>query len=127
MALPGRPANSPRSKEEVLRLAKEFLDQYFLSIRRLNSPAHVARWAQVSEEVETGGAYQLTGTELTFGAKLAWRNSVRCIGRIQWSKLQREEKNFRTPVKYAKFWAHLFFWLQSFAVFSLCSSFRYLE
>lgn len=32
--------------------------------------------------------YQLTETELVFGAKLAWRNATRCIGRIQWSKLQ---------------------------------------
>lgn len=34
------------------------------------------------------GTYQLTETELIFGAKLAWRNAARCIGRIQWSKLQ---------------------------------------
>lgn len=34
------------------------------------------------------GTYQLTETELVFGAKLAWRNATRCIGRIQWSKLQ---------------------------------------
>lgn len=26
--------------------------------------------------------------EIAFGAKLAWRNASRCIGRIQWSKLQ---------------------------------------
>jgi len=38
--------------------------------------------------VEETGTYQLTNTELVYGAKLAWRNSVRCIGRIQWSKLQ---------------------------------------
>jgi nitric oxide synthase oxygenase domain/subunit len=34
------------------------------------------------------GTYDLTETELTFGAKLGWRNSARCIGRIQWTKLQ---------------------------------------
>jgi len=55
---------------------------------RLNSPAHASRWEQVQKEVHTNGSYQLTETELVFGAKLAWRNSVRCIGRIQWSKLQ---------------------------------------
>lgn len=36
----------------------------------------------------SSGTYQLTETELVFGAKLAWRNAARCIGRIQWSKLQ---------------------------------------
>ncbi|KOB72118.1 Nitric oxide synthase 2, partial [Operophtera brumata] len=40
------------------------------------------------EEVAKTGTYQLTTTELVFGAKLAWRNASRCIGRIQWSKLQ---------------------------------------
>ncbi|KAG7170858.1 Nitric oxide synthase, salivary gland-like, partial [Homarus americanus] len=34
------------------------------------------------------GTYDLTQTELVYGAKLAWRNAPRCIGRIQWSKLQ---------------------------------------
>jgi hypothetical protein len=56
--------------------------------RRASSPAHTSRWEQVQKEVNTTGTYQLTETELIYGAKLAWRNSVRCIGRIQWSKLQ---------------------------------------
>ncbi|KAI5721247.1 hypothetical protein M8J77_018100 [Diaphorina citri] len=53
-----------------------------------DSPAHLARWEQVQREVAQSGTYDLTETELVFGAKLAWRNSARCIGRIQWSKLQ---------------------------------------
>ncbi|CAB3366830.1 Hypothetical predicted protein [Cloeon dipterum] len=88
MAIPGRSALIPRNKEEVLRLARDFMDQYFASIRRLNSAAHQSRWAQVCKEVDESGTYQLTNTELVYGAKLAWRNSSRCIGRIQWSKLQ---------------------------------------
>lgn len=55
---------------------------------RFNSPAHISRWTHAQKEIETTGTYQLTETELVYGAKLAWRNSVRCIGRIQWSKLQ---------------------------------------
>jgi nitric-oxide synthase len=55
---------------------------------RQNSPAHDARWNQVKESVLKTGTYNLTETELVFGAKLAWRNAARCIGRIQWSKLQ---------------------------------------
>ncbi|XP_011646208.1 nitric oxide synthase, salivary gland [Pogonomyrmex barbatus] len=78
----------PRTKEEILFHAKDFLEQYFTSIRRLNSDAHRARWESVQREVIATGTYQLTETELVFGAKLAWRNAVRCIGRIQWSKLQ---------------------------------------
>lgn len=78
----------PRSKEEILVQAKDFLEQYFSSIRRLNSDAHRSRWECVQKEVVATGTYQLTETELIFGAKLAWRNAARCIGRIQWSKLQ---------------------------------------
>ncbi|XP_053625637.1 nitric oxide synthase-like protein isoform X1 [Plodia interpunctella] len=87
MAIPGR-GDVPRDPEEVLKDAKDFLGQYFASIRRANTPAHEARWLAVQEEVERTGTYQLTTTELVFGAKLAWRNASRCIGRIQWSKLQ---------------------------------------
>nr|CAD7408087.1 unnamed protein product [Timema cristinae] len=60
----------------------------FFNVLRLNSPAHMSRWEQVQKEVKATDTYHLTETELVFGAKLAWRNSVRCIGRIQWSKLQ---------------------------------------
>uniref|UniRef100_A0A8W7PEX2 nitric-oxide synthase (NADPH) n=1 Tax=Anopheles coluzzii TaxID=1518534 RepID=A0A8W7PEX2_ANOCL len=59
---------------------------------QLKSPAHDTRWQQVQKEVEATGSYHLTETELIYGAKLAWRNSSRCIGRIQWSKLQCDQK-----------------------------------
>ncbi|XP_076182998.1 nitric oxide synthase isoform X1 [Ptiloglossa arizonensis] len=87
MQLPTHGTES-RSKEEILVQAKDFLEQYFSSIRRLNSEAHRSRWDCVQKEVLVTGTYQLTETELVFGAKLAWRNAARCIGRIQWSKLQ---------------------------------------
>ncbi|XP_031623820.1 nitric oxide synthase [Contarinia nasturtii] len=77
-----------RKAEVVLEHAKDFLDQYFTSIRRHKSPAHETRLQQVQKDIEATGTYHLTETELIYGAKLAWRNSARCIGRIQWSKLQ---------------------------------------
>ncbi|XP_050526430.1 nitric oxide synthase, salivary gland isoform X2 [Daktulosphaira vitifoliae] len=82
------PNSLVKPKHEVLKLADDFLNQYFASIKRSNSPAHTARWEQVQQEVLSTGTYQLTETELVFGAKLAWRNASRCIGRIQWAKLQ---------------------------------------
>ncbi|XP_043272207.1 nitric oxide synthase, salivary gland [Venturia canescens] len=87
MSLPVHGTES-RTKEEILLHAKEFLEQYFSSIRRVNSDAHRLRWESVQKEVTATGTYQLSETELVFGAKLAWRNAARCIGRIQWSKLQ---------------------------------------
>lgn len=55
---------------------------------RFKSPSHETRLQQVQKDIEATGTYHLTETELIYGAKLAWRNSARCIGRIQWSKLQ---------------------------------------
>lgn len=55
---------------------------------RYNSEQHRLRWEQVCREVNDRGTYDLTQTELVYGAKLGWRNAPRCIGRIQWSKLQ---------------------------------------
>lgn len=46
------------------------------------------RLEEVTKEIETTGTYQLKDTELIYGAKHAWRNAARCVGRIQWSKLQ---------------------------------------
>ncbi|XP_023316908.1 nitric oxide synthase-like [Trichogramma pretiosum] len=77
-----------RKSNEILEHAKDFLNQYFTSIKRVNSESHKSRWKNIEKEVLSTGSYQLTETELIFGAKLAWRNASRCIGRIQWSKLQ---------------------------------------
>lgn len=55
---------------------------------RYGSKAHVDRWEEVTKEIEASGTYQLKDTELIYGAKHAWRNAARCVGRIQWSKLQ---------------------------------------
>ncbi|NP_001161704.1 nitric oxide synthase [Nasonia vitripennis] len=87
MSIPSH-STDVRPKEEVLEHANDFLQQYFSSIKRLDSDAHKSRWDSVRKEISTTGTYQLTETELIFGAKLAWRNASRCIGRIQWSKLQ---------------------------------------
>ncbi|XP_030873568.1 nitric oxide synthase, brain-like [Leptonychotes weddellii] len=77
-----------RTKEQLFPLAKEFIDQYYSSIKRFGSKAHTERLEEVNKEIETNGTYQLKDTELIYGAKHAWRNASRCVGRIQWSKLQ---------------------------------------
>src|ERR1700684_2064520 len=47
-----------------------------------------ARMQQVSSEVEAHGTYRHTPEELTFAARVAWRNSSRCIGRLYWRTLR---------------------------------------
>ncbi|KPM03085.1 nitric oxide synthase-like protein 1, partial [Sarcoptes scabiei] len=77
-----------RSKEQILIEAKQFMEQYYASIKRLHTPSHRERLNEIENEINQTGSYQLRQTELIFGAKLGWRNAPRCIGRIQWSKLQ---------------------------------------
>src|ERR1700728_80013 len=47
-----------------------------------------ARMQQVSSEVKAHGTYRHTPEELTFAARVAWRNSSRCIGRLYWRTLR---------------------------------------
>uniref|UniRef100_A0A8C5WNX6 nitric-oxide synthase (NADPH) n=1 Tax=Laticauda laticaudata TaxID=8630 RepID=A0A8C5WNX6_LATLA len=61
---------------------------FFLWPDRSGSKAHMERLVEVTKEIEITDTYQLRDTELIYGAKHAWRNASRCVGRIQWSKLQ---------------------------------------
>lgn len=77
-----------RSVDEIKKHAIHFFNQYYSSVKRLNSESHQQRIKEVMKELDLKGTYSLKETELIFGTKLAWRNAPRCIGRIQWSKLQ---------------------------------------
>ncbi|CAC5400378.1 NOS1 [Mytilus coruscus] len=77
-----------RPKEELLLQAKDFIQQYYIAIKSNDSIEHKERWTEVKNSIENTGTYHLTLKELIFGAKQAWRNAPRCIGRIQWSNLQ---------------------------------------
>ena len=46
------------------------------------------RLQQVRREIERTGSYRHTPAELAFGARVAWRNSSRCIGRLYWRSLR---------------------------------------
>ncbi|XP_050798408.1 nitric oxide synthase, endothelial isoform X3 [Gopherus flavomarginatus] len=78
----------PPAKEELLPLARDFIHQYYSSIKRADSRVHMQRVQEVEQEIKATGTYQLLEPELIFGAKQAWRNAARCLGRIQWNKLQ---------------------------------------
>ncbi|KAJ2952585.1 hypothetical protein O0L34_g6909 [Tuta absoluta] len=87
MGIPGR-GDVPRTAEETYEEAQLFLKQYFASIKREDSETHRTRLEEIKKELDQTGTYHLKSSELVFGAKLAWRNASRCIGRIQWKKLQ---------------------------------------
>ena len=46
------------------------------------------RLAAVMREIDLTGTYWHTAEELAFGARAAWRNNARCIGRLYWQSLQ---------------------------------------
>ncbi|XP_054027353.1 nitric oxide synthase, endothelial [Dryobates pubescens] len=87
-ALPAPVPEGERAPAELLALARDFVTQYYGSLRRENSPAHAQRLREVEASIAATGTYQLLEPELVFGAKQAWRNAARCVGRIQWNKLQ---------------------------------------
>ncbi|XP_041456933.1 nitric oxide synthase, brain-like isoform X3 [Lytechinus variegatus] len=92
------PREKRRSKDELTVHATDFINQYFTHIKRADTAAHKKRLAAVLDSIEKTGTYQLTETELILGAKTAWRNAPRCIGRIQWTKLQVfDARNASTP------------------------------
>ncbi|XP_006170481.1 nitric oxide synthase, inducible isoform X2 [Tupaia chinensis] len=80
--------DKPTPMEELLPQAIEFVNQYYGSFNEAKIEEHLARVEAVTKEIETTGTYQLTGDELIFATKQAWRNAPRCIGRVQWSNLQ---------------------------------------
>ncbi|KAF7700372.1 hypothetical protein HF521_003330 [Silurus meridionalis] len=80
--------SSPPNTNELLIQAIDFINQYYKSFKTSKIEEHLARVNEVACEIDATGTYQLTGEELAFGAKQAWRNAPRCIGRIQWSNLQ---------------------------------------
>ncbi|HEX8519976.1 MAG TPA: nitric oxide synthase oxygenase [Pseudonocardia sp.] len=78
-----------------------FLDQHHAE----TTPAVplVDRWAQVRREIAATGTYTHTVDELEFGARVAWRNSARCIGRLYWNSLRvRDRRDWRGPAAVAE-------------------------
>ena len=71
--------------DELLTSAERFI-RLFYAENQAGSPD--ARLAEVRFDIETTGTYWHTGAELEFGARVAWRNSSRCIGRRYWNSLR---------------------------------------
>ncbi|WP_210035085.1 nitric oxide synthase oxygenase [Pseudonocardia parietis] len=61
------------------------------------------RLRQVLGEIDRTGTYGHTTHELVFGARIAWRNSARCIGRLYWQSLQvRDLRQLHDPADIAQ-------------------------
>jgi nitric-oxide synthase len=66
--------------------ALEFLD---LLLREdvLTTATHATRVREVQAAIARYGTYNQSPEELVHGAKVAWRNAARCIGRLTWENL----------------------------------------
>ncbi|MEM9991592.1 MAG: nitric oxide synthase oxygenase [Bacteroidota bacterium] len=69
----------------LINEAKAFITQYYDENQKCGLEA---RLAEVHQEIAATGTYTHTYDELSYGSKLAWRNSNRCIGRLFWRTLK---------------------------------------
>ncbi|WP_239062525.1 nitric oxide synthase oxygenase [Streptomyces sp. SID13031] len=72
--------------EPVRAAAEQFLKLFHAENPQAGSIG--PRIAEVGREIDRTGTYWHTTDELTFGARVAWRNNARCIGRLYWHSLQ---------------------------------------
>ncbi|MFD7443704.1 nitric oxide synthase oxygenase [Streptomyces sp. NPDC059909] len=93
-----RRAAARRSRYAQLRHeAEEFLRLHHREEPAPGGPAALAaRIAAVNAEIDATGTYRHTAAELAHGARVAWRNSNRCIGRLYWRSLRvRDRRDVR--------------------------------
>jgi nitric-oxide synthase, bacterial len=87
---PGRPDAGqtsvlPQDGQACLSEAETYLGLFHSEQEMLDDYAR--RLTQVQKEIEITGTYQHTYEELAYGARVAWRNNTRCIGRLHWKSL----------------------------------------
>jgi len=76
--------------------AAQFLEFCYAEIGKGSFLA--ARLEQARGQIARYGTYQHTAEELEFGARVAWRNANRCIGRLYWNSLRiRDRRHVSTP------------------------------
>lgn len=58
--------------------------------------AQLRRLAEVDRSLKRKNTYVHTPEELSFGARVAWRNHARCIGRLYWRSLELRDRRLVT-------------------------------
>jgi nitric-oxide synthase len=70
----------------MLKKAEEFIRTFYWETEK-SEQQFQQRMDEIATEIHNIGTYIHTTDELTYGAKLAWRNSNKCIGRLFWQNL----------------------------------------
>ncbi len=73
------------SRTELYAEADAFIRDCYAELGRASEVED--RLDEIADEIEQRGHYEHTPFELEHGAKMAWRNSNRCIGRLFWQQL----------------------------------------
>ena len=73
----------------LLDEARSFIQTMYTELNYDSSK--IERLNEIENEITRTGSYTHTYEELSYGAKLAWRNSNRCIGRLFWDSLNVED------------------------------------
>ncbi|PIC84226.1 nitric oxide synthase [Sporosarcina sp. P1] len=72
---------------ELFQEAIQFIHSCYNELG-ISQEEQLMRVKEIEEEIIQTGTYTHTQSELTHGAKMAWRNSNHCIGRLLWETLE---------------------------------------
>ncbi|GAB2716455.1 nitric oxide synthase oxygenase [Paenibacillus thermoaerophilus] len=75
------------TNHQIYGQAEAFIRTCYRELGKTEAEAD-RRLRQIGEEIARTGTYAHTAEELTHGARMAWRNSNRCIGRLFWQTLE---------------------------------------
>jgi nitric-oxide synthase len=85
--------------DDPTREALDFLEAFALE-KKIDSQAQAARLQQVKKEIASTGTWTPSFEELEHGARMAWRNNARCIGRLFWPSLKvRDLRQISNPAE----------------------------
>lgn len=74
------------NQSKIFLEAQEFIEKCYVELNKQDQID--ARLTEIKEELDQKGTYEHRLEELEHGAKMAWRNSNRCIGRLFWNSLR---------------------------------------
>lgn len=83
---------------ELLREATQFIHLCYHELNKTESDIS-NRIADIEKSIAHSNTYEHSFEELEYGAKLAWRNSNRCIGRLFWNTLHVFDKRNLTDAQ----------------------------
>ena len=90
------PALAPAEPESLLARAEQFITMFY-GENNLGPPDE--RLAEVRDEIDRTGTYWHTPAEVEFGARVGWRHSAKCIGRLYWNSLRVRDRRDVTSAK----------------------------